>query len=519
MNRACSPPFRVRLQVLTPITTFRGPAANELHENLWIVTEIAGKIRLKLEGHIDTADARCVNGWVIDMDNPQSRLVLEIHCGDGKLGTFTADRYRKDLAEKGFGDGQCGFHFNMPPGTTASRAKAARIFIQDTRHMFVAGQTRPRPFRISEEAYATLAKQAEPVGGKRFTKCILHIGIEKTGTTSLQSFLSLNRNEITRKGFFVPKTLAHDSTNCGSNHVRLTAVALDDTRFDEDLRGVEGVTDSASLQAFRAAVYQDFDDEISAAPASCDTLLLSNEHCHSRLQSVEEVGFLKLWLDRYCESYEIIVYLRPQHEIAASQYGMMLLLGLPNIDLLPSFNAPVESKKVSYTNWSYFDYDELLTRWAMVFGHAALVPRIYTQDDLRNNCIVEDFCWARLPLDRLVLPERENTNVSATAQKFLIPLNNVLARDDHAVDQQIGAKIRDVIRNLFPGKGMLPARDDAETFLDQFRRSNENVRAEWFPAREKLFDVDFSKYPRTSDDALLTPEHAISIFLEILRQL
>ena len=41
-------------------------------------------------------------------------------------------------------------------------------------------------------------------GGKRFARCVLHIGTEKTGTSTIQRFLTINRAALIRDGVIYP---------------------------------------------------------------------------------------------------------------------------------------------------------------------------------------------------------------------------------------------------------------------------------------------------------------------------
>jgi hypothetical protein len=452
----------------------------------------------------------------VDLDDPKTRLPLKIMCGDSLLGNCIAGGFRKDLAIKGLGDGNCAFHFPMPPGLAEPRTREVRIFIGELGYMFVAERKHPMPHRIGFANHEMLAKEKADRSKKRFEKCVLHIGTEKTGTTSVQAFLGLNRDNFASHGYFVPGSLMPPDMQDKPNHVHLAAIALNDRRFDKDLRGTIGLNDTASLSRFRTSVYTAFNDEVAGVPNHCHTLLLSNEHCHSRLQSVEEVAYLKTFLDAYCETYKIIVYLRPQHELAVSQYGMMLADGFYDIDMFPQLSDSICDKRRRYTNWSYFDYGTLLTRWATVFGHNSLVPRIFSRSTLKNGSIIDDFFAGMLPFDEWPRPERQNANLSPRAQKFLLALYPVLAATGHAASAPIGEKIRNILRKLYPGEGTLPCRADAVAFFEQFRVSNGQVLTEWFPMRQKLFDEDFSVYPEVVDSSNLTPHEIIDILVDIL---
>ena len=56
----------------------------------------------------------------------------------------------------------------------------------------------------------------------------LHIGTQKTGTTSIQSFLKLNRIELEKKNIYTPKSI-----DIGNGHHRwVTTFGTDDNKVD-----------------------------------------------------------------------------------------------------------------------------------------------------------------------------------------------------------------------------------------------------------------------------------------------
>ena len=137
---------------------------------------------------------------------------------------------------------------------------------------------------------------------QRIRRCILHIGTEKTGTTSLQMFLGTNRNALLQRGFFVPASLSPHAVV--ANHERLTVIALDPAKLGDDLRVRAGLKTIEDVKEWRVRVEEDLSREIVALshqPENSPTLLLSNEHCHSRLVTREEVHYLRQFLDRFAD--------------------------------------------------------------------------------------------------------------------------------------------------------------------------------------------------------------------------
>jgi tetratricopeptide (TPR) repeat protein len=74
-----------------------------------------------------------------------------------------------------------------------------------------------------------------------------------------------------------------------------------------------------------------------------------------------------------------------------------------------------------------------------------------------------------------------------------------------------------IVGDASGGVGRLPLRADAIRFQAGFERSNEQVRARWFPHRAHLFDADFSAYPE-EEPAPFTAADAIRVSAELWRR-
>ncbi len=348
----------------------------------------------------------------------------------------------------------------------------------------------------------------------RFGRCVLHIGMEKTGTTTLQDMLGANRAALLDAGFFVPASLSPYPNR--ANHERLTTFALDDSKLNDDLRLGANLLIPDDLAPHRAAVTQSLRDEILTlpddVPNSTRTLLLSNEHCQSRLNDVAEVRRLKTFLDEFVESYSIIVYLRPQHDVATSLYDQALKAGYADIPVLPDFSG----RRPLWVHRGFFDYADLLSRWSGVFGHDAMDVRLYGREALAGGDVVEDFL-RRLDLEpgNFTAVRTNNASMSAPMQIALNAINRRARAHNQPLPPTQRQALITQLQAASRGPGRRPSRHDAAAFYHSFALVNEAVRATYFPDRETLFTPDFDRYPEQPDD----PDEADCLAEALLLQL
>ena len=184
--------------------------------------------------------------------------------------------------------------------------------------------------------------------------------------------------------------------------------------------------------------------------------------------------------------YKIIVYVRPQHEHQISGFSTRCLLGNTNIQILPR----VEETK------SYLNYEKMIRKWALVFNDENVFPRIFARKEFPDENIKKDFI-SFLGLNWNDLEEIENKNfaISASAQRFLLEINQYLPDFIGNKKNPNRGNLMDLILSTQEGKGSLPTRKESEDFFKIFTKSNEDFRKKWFAERSELFKVDFTKYP------------------------
>ena len=88
----------------------------------------------------------------------------------------------------------------------------------------------------------------------------LHIGLQKTGTTSLQQFLYDNNDKLKQKGFYYPNSLGH------VNHIYLAASNQGPKKID-DIRRSLGVAGPEDAKRLRDETLKKICAEIEKSPA------------------------------------------------------------------------------------------------------------------------------------------------------------------------------------------------------------------------------------------------------------
>ncbi len=291
--------------------------------------------------------------------------------------------------------------------------------------------------------------------------CLLHIGVTKTGTSSIQAWLAGRREALAARGIHLPVSVGRQ------NHARLADIALDHAAPEE-------------AAAFAA--------EMRALPPSIHTIAFTSEYFGAQLGTAARVARLKALLDPHVGGYRICVYLRRQDEHRVSSFSTAMRAGMLRR------SAPLSAPPL--------DYEALLDAWAGVFGRAALRPRVFARGALKDDDVVADFLEASgigaVPGD--AAPVERNASLLARAQVFLARL----AAHAQATGAAAGGEFRaipgraaliEALDAHFAGPGLLPSRAEAMAYYDACRASNERVRAAWFPERATLFPEDFSRYP------------------------
>lgn len=301
---------------------------------------------------------------------------------------------------------------------------------------------------------------------------ILHIGCEKTGTTSLQTFLVNNRARLSTLGYCVPESLGL------GNQVKLAAAAIHGDKWDQLLRVYNGINSAESLATFRKTLKAKLQGEISGS----STVIISSEHLSSTLLQDSEIEWLAEFLAPLFRQIKVVVYLRRQDLFHASHYSTAVKMGV---------FGPLSYPKDENIAKRY-DYELLLRRWARVFD--TIDVRRFDAKHLVGGDIVHDFLAAAgiAAQPDFEFPHSENTSLEVDQIDFLSAVNRLLPlMKDGALNPERKFLERH-IETVPPSGGKIFMRpEDAQRLMQTLEASNrwvaETYLSETMPEGDPLF--------------------------------
>jgi hypothetical protein len=325
-------------------------------------------------------------------------------------------------------------------------------------------------------------------------KAIVHIGIEQTGTNSLQRYLGLNRQALGAAGYHVIQSAGELHNNA------IPAYCVSAKNIDDYFREV-GITTAEERSEFEARFKSEFASELAGLPESIHTVLISSEHFHTRIESKADMDNVQRLLSSYFDDIRIVCYLREQVTTRTKSYSAFLKSGGRE-----SFQKYLEKCQPSKPR---FNYRDMLLNWERCFGKDALDVSLYTKDRFLNGNLLDDFTAKIDPslvgkLDQNV--QLENDSLRPAGQ-ILMRAVNLAFPVQSKVPQvaELRSECQDFIAQRMGGKGQQPNLEIWQSIYDRFTASNEEVRQKYFPDVDRLFGEPYEmELPRNVIDEEFT---------------
>lgn len=281
----------------------------------------------------------------------------------------------------------------------------------------------------------------------------IHIGFEKTGTTTLQTFFKDNEALLQKAGF---SYLCDNSKPYFEGIGHFPIAGCFHSERPKFISEHKFRPSSEVLDALRKDIEQ------------CQKhVILSCEHFSSRLHNLKYLKVIRASLPG--RNVRIICYLRRQDDMALAAFSTMILSG--HID-------PFSISEVIKPTADYFNYNKICSLWASVFGTDNVIVREFDRESLKDADIRYDFLnLLNIDPGGFRFGEDKNISLDATQLEALRVVNKHL--DDHHGDNRdlshSSQDIRWLLAKYLPrGKPLhsMLAERDREVILSHFQRSN-----------------------------------------------
>ena len=326
---------------------------------------------------------------------------------------------------------------------------------------------------------------------------ILHVGTEKTGSTSIQSLLSTSYDSLIKSGILFPKSIGHPC------HINLTACALE-SEPKHPIRALLGLQDQTIFIKFVEETKNALRKEIEENHPTA--LIISDEHINVHLSKIETIHAYKKICEEFGDIKAVVIYLRQQDEFRLSLFSEAVKAGnLSNFNLLDPL--PV-FKTIPYR----LNYLKILDNLSKVFDKKMIIPRVYDRALFPNADICSDFLnILHIPLDyKTIIKSENNLSVDGKIIKKLALISSFLK----GLKNKPALKLQQfIIRHCikkFTGSGIVLKKEAHERYLAQFNEKNELVKEKYFTTHQIEKNLFPDKYSHSKKPVY--PDCTISWF-------
>lgn len=301
---------------------------------------------------------------------------------------------------------------------------------------------------------------------------VLHIGTEKTGTTTIQEFLRLNRHALMGSGIVVPGNLGR------ANHSVLPCIFYGDNRVD-DISLMHRLDEPRFRLEKRELVLESLHESVRRYPDLKH--IISSEHLQSRPIHADEIASLMRSLSGIFESIMILLYIRRPIETAVSSWSTGVKSGAVVTDLPPPSNSYIRNLCM---------HKETIQLWGGIFGMHRLEVRLFRSNAFVGGDLLQDFlsgCGISYRQD-LVKPAPINEILSYNALKTLSEVNKIIPPLVDGKKNSARNGLVAFVQQYFDGcPPYYPTREDESLYNEYYSQSDEWVRSTLFPYLDSLW--------------------------------
>ena len=308
-------------------------------------------------------------------------------------------------------------------------------------------------------------------------KAIIHIGLPKTGSTSLQKWIYLNRSALKSNGVHIlaPRGALARGWKLipASIHVGISELGMPERMANQRLGRPPYEDDVENI-------YKSLIVEFENMPTTGPGIFLSSCERIVWLHEGQILAFDKL-LSRYFESRKYIAYIRNTVDYYISWYSQKLYNNsLPKKMDLHEFLRYCTNDTATRSRESYWHQIFL---WGNMLGNNFDV-RLLESEWLLENDLYEDFS-SLIGVPVYSKPENANESFAAEYIEYVMEMNESFGQ---AIPLATRRKALDFLQHCSLGKPKLNISDEqAHSLHMKTQEQEERMRMRFFPNRKKLF--------------------------------
>ncbi|HEF9737474.1 TPA: hypothetical protein SB142_001116 [Campylobacter coli] len=334
----------------------------------------------------------------------------------------------------------------------------------------------------------------------------VHIGTEKTGTTSIQEFLYINKSIIQKQNYFFAQSIGI------KNHWDLAFLGYSLNKKDSYILN-NSLWNFQAIKQHKKNIFSKIKDEVKFN----HKIIFSSELLQSRLTRKREIVKLYTFFKKIgFTNIKVICYIRDANEMLRS-----LLSEAIKWEEIDSFELKEEKEeyKLGYKkNLFHFhhicNHKQTLQWWGEVFGKENLIVRLFDKNEFYQGDLLKDFIhsigleWD----DEFIIPPKQNESLDLLGIDLLRRINKFLPLFcNNARNIFRGDLHRFAVKHFTSKDSHLkfqPPKEVVQSYIDYFEESNEWVRKEFFPHKERLFSKkDLTDYKENYELKEIKPEY------------
>ena len=316
-------------------------------------------------------------------------------------------------------------------------------------------------------------------------RAVIHIGMQKTGSSSIQVWLRSNRATLEAFGVYQNKDVDLQGGYRGRaiKHA-IFHVALQELGVDEKMAWM-GPIEKLRKERNIHENYKLLTDHLEKLNEEPGTFVYSMEGLYS-CSKVQMIALDK-FLSRFFEDRTYVVYIRNTVDFLVSMYSQKIRSNQNSeygVIEYHEFMNKCASELAPYGTASSFGN---LFEWDYVFGDKLKV-RLLESDWLVNGDLIEDFA-SLIGVAPFVNPGRMYQAIAAEYVEYLRYLNRECRE---SLPRKKRGRAVEILSSASSGKPKLAASDaQAKSIRELHREREERIRDRFFPDRPFLFSTAF----------------------------